>query len=463
MVTPMFRKILIANRGEIACRIIRTCRALGIATVAVYSDADERALHRTLADEAVCIGPAPARDSYLRADRLIEAARATGAEAVHPGYGFLSENADFAEACAEASLVFIGAPAAAIRAMGLKGPAKKLAAQAGVPVVPGYEGADQSADRLLHEAQAIGFPVLIKAIAGGGGKGMRRVNDTASFERALSGAKREALSAFGDDRVLIEKCITQARHIEIQIFADTHGNAVHLFERDCSVQRRHQKILEEAPAHGLPEDMRAAMGEAALKLARAIDYAGAGTMEFIVDASEGLRADRFYFMEMNTRLQVEHPVTEAITGFDLVAWQIQVAAGGALPCAQSDIVLQGCAVEARICAENPARNFLPSPGVISEYALPAETDGVRIDTGVRAGDEVTPWYDPLLAKVIVHAPTRAQALEKMAVTLDACTIAGIVTNTSLLAALVRSAEFVADGADTGFLERQSRALIAAAA
>ncbi len=463
MMLAGFRKILIANRGEIACRVMRTCRDLGIATVAVYSDADESALHRTLADEAVHIGPAPARESYLRIDKLIDAARATRADAVHPGYGFLSENAEFAEACAQAGLVFIGAPPAAIRAMGLKGPAKKIAAQAGVPIVPGYEGEDQSPEMLLREAERIGFPVLIKAIAGGGGKGMRQVDDAAAFERALAGAKREAQSAFGDDRVLIEKCITQARHIEIQVFADTHGNAVHLFERDCSIQRRHQKILEEAPAFGLPADMRAAMGEAALMLVRAIGYVGAGTMEFIVDASEGLRADRFYFMEMNTRLQVEHPVTEAITGLDLVAWQIAVAAGGVLPCAQAEIALNGCAVEARICAENPAKNFLPSPGEIACFDLPAAASGVRVDTGVKAGDVVTPWYDPMLAKIIVHAPTREAALKKLAEALDSCAITGIASNTRMLAMLARSPEFIAQAADTRFLERFQRVLTTVAA
>src|ERR1700761_5997558 len=393
----MFTSLLIANRGEIAVRVIRTARRMGLRTIAVYSDADAKALHVQMADEAVRIGPAPVGESYLRADVILAAAKQTGAEAVHPGYGFLWENAEFAEACAAAGIVFVGPPASAIRAMGLKDRAKALMQKAGVPVVPGYLGDNQSADDLAREAGRIGYPVLIKAVAGGGGKGMRRVDDAKEFGAALEGAKREAASAFGDDKVLIEKYVARPRHIEVQVFADSHGNAVHLFERDCSLQRRHQKVIEEAPAPGMPEAMRKAMGEAAVKAAKAVGYVGAGTIEFIADASEGLKADRFWFMEMNTRLQVEHPVTEAITGFDLVEWQLRVAAGEKLPAAQKDIQAKGHAVETRLYAEDPQKGFLPSIGKLERLRFP---EGIRIDTGVREGDTVSPFYDPMIAKVI---------------------------------------------------------------
>ncbi len=449
----MFRKILIANRGEIACRVIRTARRLGVATVAVYSDADAGARHVALADEAVRIGPAPVRDSYLRADAIIAAARATGAEAVHPGYGFLSENAEFADALAEAGLVFIGPPASAIRAMGLKGAAKALMQEARVPVVPGYHGDNQEADFLLGEAERIGWPVLIKAVAGGGGKGMRRVDKAADFKAALAGAQREGANAFGNDRVLLEKYLVKPRHIEIQVFADSQGNAVHLFERDCSVQRRHQKVLEEAPAPGMPVEMRRAMGEAAVNAAKAIGYVGAGTVEFIADVSEGLRPDRFYFMEMNTRLQVEHPVTEMITGQDLVEWQLRVAAGGELPLAQPDLRIDGHAVEARIYAEDPNRNFLPSVGRLHRLRPPQEGPHVRVDTGVREGDSVTPFYDPMIAKLIVWDVDRGAALRRLAQALAQYQVAGVTTNTAFLIALARHPAFAAGDLDTGFIER----------
>src|SRR6201996_4247389 len=393
----MFTSLLIANRGEIAVRVIRTARRMGLRTIAVYSDADAKALHVQMADEAVRIGPAPVGESYLRADVILAAAKQTGAEAVHPGYGFLSENAEFAEACAAAGIMFVGPPPSAIRAMGLKDRAKALMSKAGVAVVPGYLGDDQSTDHLAKEAGKIGYPVLIKAVAGGGGKGMRRVDDAKDFAAALEGAQREGKSSFGDARVLIEKYVTRPRHIEMQVFGDSHGNVVHLFERDCSLQRRHQKVLEEATAPGMPEAMRKAMGEAAVKAAKAVNYTGAGTIEFIADASEGLHADRFWFMEMNTRLQVEHPVTEAITGYDLVEWQLRVAAGQKLPATQSEIHATGHAVEARLYAEDPQTGFLPSIGRLERLKLP---EGVRVDTGVREGDSVSPFYDPMIAKVI---------------------------------------------------------------
>ncbi|MFN6979840.1 MAG: acetyl/propionyl/methylcrotonyl-CoA carboxylase subunit alpha, partial [Gemmobacter sp.] len=399
----MFARILIANRGEIACRIAATARRLGVGTVAVYSDADAGAAHVAACDEAVHIGgPAP-RDSYLRGDAIIAAARATGAEAIHPGYGFLSENPDFVDAVTAAGLVFIGPSGDAIRAMGLKDAAKRLMVEAGVPVVPGYHGTNQDPEHLAGAADAIGYPVLIKAVAGGGGKGMRRVERPEDFRVALESARSEAITAFGNPDVLVEKYVGKPRHIEVQVFGDG-TDAVHLFERDCSLQRRHQKVIEEAPAPGMTPAMRAAMGEAAVKAARAIRYSGAGTIEFIVDASDGLRADRFYFMEMNTRLQVEHPVTEAITGVDLVEWQLRVAAGEPLPLRQDQLAIAGHAVEARLYAEDVPAGFLPATGRLAHLAFPP---GVRADTGVRTGDAISPWYDPMIAKVIVHGPTRA--------------------------------------------------------
>ncbi|WP_341915581.1 acetyl/propionyl/methylcrotonyl-CoA carboxylase subunit alpha [Ferrovibrio terrae] len=449
----MFRKILIANRGEIACRVIRTAKRMGVATVAVYSDADAHARHVAMADEAVHIGAAPVRESYLLPDRIINAAKLTGAQAIHPGYGFLSENAAFARACAEAGLVFIGPPPKAIEAMGLKGAAKALMEKARVPVVPGYHGDDQSPDLLAREAERIGYPVLIKAVAGGGGKGMRRVDSAKEFAAALAGAQREGANAFGDDKVLLEKYLVKPRHIEIQVFADSHGNAVHLFERDCSVQRRHQKVLEEAPAPGMPPEMRKAMGDAAVAAAKAIGYVGAGTVEFIADVSDGLRPDRFYFMEMNTRLQVEHPVTEMITGQDLVAWQLDVAAGGKLPLAQDQLSIDGHAVEARIYAEDPQKNFLPSVGRLHRLRAPVENAHVRVDTGVREGDSVTPYYDPMIAKLIVWDTDRRSALRRLRQALAEYQIAGVATNTAFLMALVGHKAFVDGDLDTGFIER----------
>ena len=443
------RKLLIANRGEIACRIIRTAKRMGIATVAVYSEADANALHVAMADAAVAIGPALARDSYLSIPALIDAARLAGADALHPGYGFLSENPDLAEACAAADIVFVGPPASAMRAMGLKAEAKAIARTAGVPVLPGYDGEEPADEILAGMADTIGYPVMIKAIAGGGGRGMRRVDKPEAFVKALAAARREANSSFGDARVMLEKFLATPRHIEIQVFADRHGNAVHLFERDCSIQRRNQKILEEAPAPGMSEAMRAAMGEAALKLVRAVGYVGAGTVEFIADVSEGLRQDRFYFLEMNTRLQVEHPVTEMITGLDLVEWQIRIARGEVLPAVPA--APNGHAVEVRLCAEDPRRNYLPSPGVLSRFDMPAASAGVRIDTGVRAGDEVTQWYDPLLGKLIVHAPTRLAALDLLAESLSACAIEGVRSNRELLHALALNASFRNGDLETGFL------------
>ena len=450
----MFSKILIANRGEIACRVIRTARRMGVATVAVYSDADAGALHVEMADEAVHIGPPPARESYLRMDAIIEAARATGAQAIHPGYGFLSENPDFVEKVAAAGLVFIGPSASAIRAMGLKDAAKRLMEEAGVPVVPGYHGDEQGTEFLAAEAAKIGYPVLIKASAGGGGKGMRRVDAPGEFEAALASARREAQAAFGDDKVLVEKYVAKPRHIEVQVFGDG-TRAVHLFERDCSLQRRHQKVIEEAPAPGMTAEMRAAMGGAAVRAAEAIGYAGAGTVEFIVDASEGLHPDRFWFMEMNTRLQVEHPVTEAITGHDLVEWQLRVAAGGALPVAQEELSIDGHAFEARIYAEDAARNFLPATGPLEHLGLP---EGARSDSGVRSGDRITPFYDPMIAKVVTHGATRAEALGKLVAALECTEVAGTVTNVAFLAALARHEGFAKGDVDTGLIDRDLAAL-----
>ena len=452
----MFDKILIANRGEIACRVIRSAQEMGIATVAVYSDADAAAMHVALADEAVHIGgPAPA-ESYLRGDRIIAAAQASGAQAIHPGYGFLSENPDFVEAVEAAGLTFIGPSARAIRAMGLKDAAKALMEEAGVPVVPGYHGADQSDDLLKEAAEGIGYPVLIKAVAGGGGKGMRLVERGADFADALASARSEAQTAFGNPAVLIEKFVTAPRHIEVQVFGDG-TRAVHLFERDCSLQRRHQKVIEEAPAPGMTEEVRAAMGAAAVRAAEAIGYAGAGTVEFIVDGSDGLRADGFWFMEMNTRLQVEHPVTEAITGVDLVEWQIRVASGEPLPVAQADLTITGHAFEARLYAEDVPRGFLPATGTLSHLAFPG---GCRADTGVRTGDRISPHYDPMIAKVIVHGPTRRIALQKLARALAGTEVAGSVTNLAFLGALAAHEGFARGEVDTGLIGRDLEALVA---
>jgi 3-methylcrotonyl-CoA carboxylase alpha subunit len=453
-------KILIANRGEIACRIIRTARKMGIATVAVYSEADASALHVEMADEAVLIGPAQASESYLKVDAILDAARRTGADAIHPGYGFLSENPGFVDQVEKAGLIFIGPSAKAIRAMGLKDAAKALMEKANVPVVPGYHGEAQELVVLAGKANEIGFPVLIKARAGGGGKGMRKVDHQGDFPAALSSARREAKASFGDDRVLVEKYVATPRHIEIQVFGDNHGNVVHLFERDCSAQRRHQKVIEEAPAPDMPEDMRAAMGAAAVQAAKAINYSGAGTVEFIVDASEGLKADRFWFMEMNTRLQVEHPVTELITGLDLVEWQIRVASGEALPMRQDELSINGHAVEARIYAEDAEKGFLPAVGRLAHLRFP---DGdIRVDAGVRAGDEITPFYDPMIAKVIAHGKTRAEALGKLAGALGRTEIAGTVTNTAFLTRLCRDADFAAGRLDTGLIDRNIATLTARA-
>lgn len=445
----MFSKILIANRGEIACRVIQTARAMGVQTVAVYSDVDARAAHVALAEQAVHIGgPAPT-DSYLRGDVIIQAALDTGAEAIHPGYGFLSENPDFVDQVTAAGLVFIGPSASAIRAMGLKDAAKALMAKAGVPVVPGYHGDNQDGAHLRAEAGKIGYPVLIKAVAGGGGKGMRLVEAEGDFDAALASAQGEAATAFGNDAVLIEKFVTQPRHIEVQVFGDG-TNAVHLYERDCSLQRRHQKVIEEAPAPGMTPQMREAMGQAAVRAAQAIGYAGAGTIEFIVDGSDGLRPDGFWFMEMNTRLQVEHPVTEAVTGVDLVEWQLRVAAGQALPLAQDDIPLTGHAFEARLYAEDVPRGFLPATGTLSHLQFPPQ---VRADSGVRAGDEISPWYDPMIAKVIVQGQDRTQALAALAAGLEQTQVAGTVTNLAFLRALARHPGFAAGQVDTGLIAR----------
>jgi 3-methylcrotonyl-CoA carboxylase alpha subunit len=459
----MLKKILIANRGEIACRVIATARRLGIRTVAVYSDADARAKHVALADEAVRIGPPAVSESYLKGDVIIAAALKTGADGIHPGYGFLSENPEFVEKVQAAGLRFIGPPASAIRAMGLKDAAKKLMVEAGVPVVPGYHGENQQAEFLHKEADRIGYPVLIKARAGGGGKGMRKVERSEDFIAGLEGAQREGQASFGDPAVLIEKYVTRPRHIEIQVFGDDHGNAVYLFERDCSLQRRHQKVIEEAPAPGMPEAMRKAMGEAAVKAAKAIGYSGAGTIEFIVDSSEGLRADRFYFMEMNTRLQVEHPVTEMITGEDLVEWQLRVASGEPLPRTQGELSLNGWSFEARIYAEDAPKGFLPATGTLEYLAFPQggefERTATRIDSGVRQGDTITPFYDPMIAKLIVHGPTRDAALGKLATALADCHVAGSVTNLRFLGALATHPGFKAGGVDTGFIERELESLI----
>lgn len=448
-----FGTLLIANRGEIACRIIRTAKRMGLRTVAVVSDADANALHGALADDVVRIDPAPARESYLNIAAILDAARATGAGAIHPGYGFLSENADFAEACAAAGIVFVGPPAAAIRAMGSKAAAKALMQQAGVPLVPGYHGEDQS-DATLHAAAArIGFPVLVKASAGGGGKGMKIAADAAALEEAIALARGEARAAFGDDRLLLERYLTQPRHIEIQVFADRHGHVMHLFERDCSIQRRHQKVVEEAPAPGMTPARRAAMGHAACEAARAIGYVGAGTVEFIC------QGDDFHFMEMNTRLQVEHPVTEAITGLDLVEWQLRVAAGEALPATEPAIT--GHAIEVRLYAEDPARDFVPSIGALQHLVLP-QGEGIRVDAGLRAGDAVPIHYDPMLAKIIAHGADREAARRRLLRALEATEVAGVATNLPLLRAIVAHPGFAAAELDTGFIARHAASLLAPA-
>jgi 3-methylcrotonyl-CoA carboxylase alpha subunit len=454
----MFKKILIANRGEIACRVVRTARRMGIATVAVYSEADANARHVRLADEAVPIGPAAARESYLVIDRIIEAARSSGALAIHPGYGFLSENEAFAEACERAGLVFIGPSVAAIRAMGSKSAAKALMEKAGVPLTPGYHGDDQDPAHLKVEADRIGYPVLIKASAGGGGKGMRRVDRADDFDAALVSCKREAKSSFGDDQVLVEKYVLKPRHIEIQVFGDTHGNVVHLFERDCSVQRRHQKVLEEAPAPGMTESRRAAMGEAAVEAAKAVGYVGAGTVEFIANQDGS-----FYFMEMNTRLQVEHPVTEMITGLDLVEWQLRVADGQPLPLRQDQLTIAGHALEARIYAEDPDKGFLPSTGRLLHLASPQESEHVRVDTGVDEGDSITPFYDPMIAKLIVWGHDRRAALATMHRALAQYRIVGVANNVAFLDRLVGTRSFADADLDTGLIEREHAVLFPAAA
>jgi 3-methylcrotonyl-CoA carboxylase alpha subunit len=457
----MFSKILIANRGEIACRVIRTARRMGVRTVAVFSDADAASLHVAMADEAVHIGGSPVGESYLRADLIVEAALATGAQAIHPGYGFLSENPDFVDRVTAAGLVFIGPSSDSIRAMGLKDAAKRLMEKAGVPVVPGWHGDGQALVLLAGKAKEIGYPVLIKARAGGGGKGMRRVEHPDDFADALGAAKREAKAAFGDDSVLIEKYVDKPRHIEVQVFGDNHGNAVHLYERDCSAQRRHQKVIEEAPAPGMSEAMRAAMTGAAVKAAKAIGYSGAGTIEFIVDASEGLRPDRFWFMEMNTRLQVEHPVTEMVTGVDLVEWQLRVAAGERLPLAQEEIRLAGHAFEARIYAEDATRGFLPATGTLHHLAFPAQAPAgadLRIETGVRQGDAISPFYDPMIAKLVVKASSRPAALTALTQALEETEIAGSTANIPFLVALACDADFFAGDVDTGLIARKQAAL-----
>ncbi len=457
----MFKKILIANRGEIACRVAATARRMAIQTVAVYSDADAGAKHVSVCDEAIHIGGSAPKDSYLRWEKIIAAAKATGAEAIHPGYGFLSENEEFAQACGDAGLVFIGPPASAIKAMGLKAESKQLMEKAGVPLVPGYHGSDQDPALLQREADSIGYPVLIKASAGGGGKGMRAVEKSEDFAAALASCKREAISSFGDDAVLVEKYAQRPRHIEIQVFGDTHGNYVYLFERDCSVQRRHQKVLEEAPAPGMTEAMRREMGEAAVAAARAVNYVGAGTVEFIVEQ----RPDgtmNFFFMEMNTRLQVEHPVTEAITGLDLVEWQLRVASGEKLPLAQDQLRIHGHAIEARICAESPDNNFLPATGTLHVYGLPPsvafERGLVRVDAGVREGDAISPYYDSMIAKLIVHGDNREQALARMDEALAQLHIVGLSTNVQFLRHVVQSRSFAQADLDTALIPREEAVL-----
>jgi 3-methylcrotonyl-CoA carboxylase alpha subunit len=448
----MFTKILIANRGEIACRVIRTARRLGIRTVAVYSSADAQALHVAMADEARLIGDAPSSASYLSIPRILEAARASGAQAIHPGYGFLSENADFAQACADAGIVFIGPSAAAIRAIGDKAHAKAVMERAGVPIVPGYHGAAQDETRFATEAARIGYPVLIKASAGGGGRGMRVVTAPDELADALAAARREAIAGFGDGTLILERYLERPRHVEVQVFGDSHGHIVHLFERDCSAQRRHQKVIEESPAPGLSAKLREALGAAAITAARAVDYVGAGTVEFI------LQADQFHFIEMNTRLQVEHPVTEMVTGFDLVEWQLRVAAGEDLPAAQEQIVSRGHAIEARLYAEDPAHDFVPASGRLQRFRLPDAADDLRIETGLREGDEIPIFYDALIAKIIASGADRETARTRLASALAATEIAGLVSNRDFLLRLLRRPEFTAGAVDTGFIVRHGAAL-----
>ena len=452
----MIQKLLIANRGEIACRIIRTARDMGIATVAVYSDADARALHVRSADEAVHIGPSPAAESYLVGEKIIAAAKDTGAQAIHPGYGFLSENAGFAQAVIDAGLIWVGPKPSSIEAMGLKDAAKKLMREAGVPVTPGYDGEDQSPERLKKEADAIGYPVLIKAVAGGGGKGMRKVDEAAQFEEMLQSCKREAKASFSNDEVLLEKWITSPRHIEVQIFGDSHGNVVHLFERDCSLQRRHQKVIEEAPAPGMDPETREELCAAAVRAAEAVDYEGAGTVEFIADASDGLRADRIFFMEMNTRLQVEHPVTEEITGVDLVEWQLRVASGEEIPRKQDELTIEGHAIEARLYAEDPSSGFLPSTGPLDWLDLGVEG---RIETGVEEGDEISPHYDPMIAKLVAWGEDRDDAIDALVEMAETAEVWPVRTNAAFIANALSDNDFVAERLDTGFIADKGDALI----
>ncbi len=462
----MFKKILIANRGEIACRVAATARRLAIRTVAVYSDADVQANHVRACDESVHLGGSAPKDSYLRWEKILEAAKATGAEAIHPGYGFLSENEAFARACADAGIAFIGPPPSAIQAMGLKAESKQLMEKAGVPLVPGYHGHDQDPALLQREADRIGYPVLIKASAGGGGKGMRAVDKSEDFAAALASCQREAVSSFGDDAVLVEKYVQRPRHIEIQVFGDTQGNCVYLFERDCSVQRRHQKVLEEAPAPGMTEALRQQMGAAAVAAAKAVNYVGAGTVEFIVEQTGGYdkpEAMKFYFMEMNTRLQVEHPVTEAITGLDLVEWQLRVASGEPLPLTQDQLQIHGHAIEARICAENPDNNFLPATGTLHVYRKPAQHTAfqrsrIRVDDGVREGGEISPFYDSMIAKLIVHGATRAEALARLDAALAQVHIVGVATNVQFLRGILATDSFAQAKLDTALIERERAVL-----
>ncbi|MDB5712096.1 MAG: methylcrotonoyl-CoA carboxylase [Sphingomonas bacterium] len=454
----MLKSVLIANRGEIACRIIRTARAMGVRTVAVYSDADAKALHVRQADEAVHIGASPARESYLVGEKIIAAAKATGAEAIHPGYGFLSENADFAQSVLDAGLIWVGPKPDSIRAMGLKDAAKERMIAAGVPVTPGYLGENQNPAHLQSEADKIGYPVLIKAVAGGGGKGMRRVDAAEDFADALLSCKREAASSFGDDRVLIEKYILSPRHIEVQVFGDSHGNVVHLFERDCSLQRRHQKVIEEAPAPGMDEATREAVCAAAVRAAQAVDYVGAGPIEFIADASEGLRADRIWFMEMNTRLQVEHPVTEEITGQDLVEWQLRVASGEKLPKRQDELSIDGWAIEARLYAEDPSKGFLPSIGRLDFFDI-GESHIVRIETGVALSSEISPFYDPMIAKIVAKGRTRDRAIYQLAAACRNSIIAPVKTNAAFLARALSHPDFTSASIDTGFIAKHEADLV----
>ncbi len=450
----MFRTLLIANRGEIACRIVRTARRMGIATIAVYSEADADALHVKTADRAILLGPAPARDSYLNIPRMIDVARQAGADAIHPGYGFLSENPAFAEACAAANIIFVGPPPAAMRAMGSKSAAKLLMGKSGVPLLPGYHGDNQDPEFLAEQAQRIGYPAMIKAVSGGGGRGMRIVSAADDFAAALTAARQEAASAFGDDRVLIERYLERPRHIEVQVFADAHGNAVHLFERDCSAQRRHQKVIEEAPAPGLDNARRVAMGAAAVAAAKAVGYQGAGTVEFVANA------DGFFFLEMNTRLQVEHPVTEMVTGFDLVEWQLRVAAGEPLPVAQDAIHITGHAIEARLYAEDPARDFAPSTGRLALFRTPDATQNIRVDTGFETGDTVSIHYDAMLAKLICRGDTRDEALRVLHRALADTDVVGVASNLDLLGRITAHPEFIAGGIDTGFIARHADTLLA---